>query len=26
LFSDIAVKRATDEQGKLPYYPPPAVK
>ena len=26
LFADIAVKRATDEQGKLPYYPPPAVK
>jgi TldD protein len=26
LFSDIAVKRATDEQGKLPYYAPPAVK
>jgi TldD protein len=26
LFSDIAVKRATDEQGKLPYYPPPTVK
>jgi hypothetical protein len=25
LFSDIAVKRATDEQGKLPYYAPPAV-
>jgi TldD protein len=26
LFADIAVKRATDEQGKLPYYAPPAVK
>jgi hypothetical protein len=26
LFSDIAVKRATEEQQKLPYYAPPAVK
>ena len=26
LFADIAVKRATEEQGKLPYYAPPAVK
>jgi hypothetical protein len=26
LFADIAVKRATQEQGKLPYYPPPPVK
>ena len=25
LFGDIGVKRATEEQGKLPYYPPPAV-
>jgi hypothetical protein len=24
LFGDIAVKRATEEQQKLPYYPPPA--
>lgn len=24
LFADIAVKRATEEQQKLPYYPPPA--
>jgi hypothetical protein len=23
LFGDIAVKRATEEQQKLPYYPPP---
>ncbi len=23
LFADIAVKRATEQQGKLPYYPPP---
>ena len=26
LFADIAVKRATQEQGKLPYYAPPALK
>ncbi len=26
LFGDIGVKRATEEQGKLPYYAPPAVK
>jgi hypothetical protein len=26
LFADIAVKRATEEQQKLPYYPPPAVQ
>ena len=26
LFDDIGVKRATEEQQKLPYYPPPAVK
>jgi len=26
LFADIAVKRATDEQGKLPYYNPPVVQ
>ncbi len=26
LFGDIAVKRATDEQGKVPYYAAPAVK
>jgi TldD protein len=26
LFADIAVKRATEEHGKLPYYAPPAVK
>ena len=25
LFGDIGVKRATEEQGKLPYYPPPAL-
>lgn len=25
LFADIAVKRAAEQQGKLPYYPPPAV-
>ncbi len=25
LFADIAVKRATEEQQKLPYYPPPAL-
>jgi hypothetical protein len=24
LFADIAVKRATEQQEKLPYYPPPA--
>jgi hypothetical protein len=24
LFDDITVKRATQEQGKLPYYPPPS--
>jgi TldD protein len=24
LFADIAVKRATEQQGKLPYYPPPS--
>jgi TldD protein len=26
LFADIAVKRATDEQGKLPYYNPPVAQ
>ena len=26
LFGDIGVKRATEEQQKLPYYPPPTVK
>ncbi|SFS05608.1 Predicted Zn-dependent protease or its inactivated homolog [Granulicella pectinivorans] len=26
LFGDIGVKRATEEQQKLPYYPPPVVK
>jgi TldD protein len=26
LFGDIGVKRATEEQQKLPYYPPPAAK
>jgi len=26
LFADIAVKRATQEQGKLPYYAPPALQ
>ena len=26
LFADIAVKRATQEQGKLPYYAPPALE
>jgi TldD protein len=26
LFADIAVKRATEEHGKLPYYSPPAAK
>jgi hypothetical protein len=26
LFDDIGVKRATDEQQKLPYYPPPALE
>jgi hypothetical protein len=25
LFADIAVKRASEEQQKLPYYPPPAL-
>jgi hypothetical protein len=25
LFGDIGVKRATEEQQKLPYYPPPAL-
>ena len=25
LFADIAVKRANEEQQKLPYYPPPAL-
>ncbi len=25
LFGDIGVKRATEEQGKLPYYPPPVL-
>ena len=26
LFGDVAVKRASEEQQKLPYYPPPSVK
>jgi hypothetical protein len=26
LFGDIGVKRANDEQQKLPYYPPPAAQ
>lgn len=26
LFDDIGVKRANDEQGKLPYYPPPPIE
>jgi hypothetical protein len=26
LFDDIGVKRATEEQQKLPYYPPPALE
>jgi hypothetical protein len=25
LFSDIGIKRATEEQQKLPYYPPPSI-
>jgi hypothetical protein len=25
LFADITVKRANEEQQKLPYYPPPAL-